>query len=268
MLLNGYSIMLSSFWAIVASTLVSYLPEPCLCADPTTHCGNLRCCLKCGHSRRAGLRGSWRDHRNHHADGDRSEILDPRGVVVERIGSAGACSDHADLPDTGYGSAHGRSVYSGGNACGPGPCGPWDRSSGGASFRSVFGHAVVNHPPVALAAYAAASIANGNPLKIAVLACQFGMGAFAVPYFFVYDPTILGIDVTWLQITVSFVTAILGGICASASMLGFFTGRLNLLERLLFAGAALLFMKSNWQIDVAALTLLGALVFWTSRHVP
>ncbi|WP_439524024.1 hypothetical protein [Marivita sp.] len=105
-------------------------------------------------------------------------------------------------------------------------------------------------------------------MKIAVLACQFGMGAFAVPYFFVYDPTILGIDVTWLQITVSFVTAILGGICASASMLGFFTGRLNLLERLLFAGAALLFMKSNWQIDVAALTLLGALVFWTSRHVP
>ncbi len=233
MLLNGYSIMLSSFWAIVASTLVSYLPKPCLCAD-----------------------------------GDRSEILDPRGGVVERIGSAGACSDHADLPDTGYGSAHGRSGYSGGNAYGPGPCGPWDQSSRGASFRSVFGHAVVNHPPVALAAYAAASIANGNPLKIAVLACQFGMGAFAVPYFFVYDPTILGIDVTWLQITVSFVTAILGGICASASMLGFLTGRLNLLERLLFAGAALLFMKSNWQIDVAALTLLGALVFWTSRHVP
>ena len=117
-------------------------------------------------------------------------------------------------------------------------------------------------PPVALAAYAAASISNGNPLKIAVLACKFGMAAFAVPYFFVYDPAILGIDVTWFQMAISFVSAILGGICASAAMLGYFTDKLNILDRLLFAVIAFLFMNSDWRIDFAALALLLALVWW------
>lgn len=120
-------------------------------------------------------------------------------------------------------------------------------------------------PPVALAAYAAASIANGNPLKIAVLACQFGMAAFAVPYFFVYDPAILGLDVTWVQIAMSFVTAIIGGICASAAMMGHFTGRLNIIQRLLFAAAAILFMNSDWRVDLAAFALLAGTVLWSSR---
>ena len=121
-------------------------------------------------------------------------------------------------------------------------------------------------PPVALAAYAAASIANGNPLKIAVLACQFGMAAFAVPYFFVYDPAILGLDVTSLQIGLSFVTAIAGGICASAAMMGYFTARLNVLERLLFALTAILFMNSDWRIDLVATAMFIALVVWSTQR--
>ena len=118
-------------------------------------------------------------------------------------------------------------------------------------------------PPVALAAYAAASIANGNPLKIAVLACQFGIAAFAVPYFFVYDPAILGVDVTWVQMVLSFVTAIIGGICASAAMMGYFTGRLNIIQRLLFVLAAILFMNSDWRVDLVAFALAAGTVFWT-----
>lgn len=123
-------------------------------------------------------------------------------------------------------------------------------------------------PPVALAAYAAASIAKGNPLTIAVLACQFGMAAFAVPYFFVYDPAILGQDVTGLAIVVSFVTAIAGGICASAAMIGYFSHRLSVIQRMLFAATAILFMNSDWRVDAAAAVLLAALVFWTTRHTP
>lgn len=120
-------------------------------------------------------------------------------------------------------------------------------------------------PPVALAAYAAASIAKGNPLKIAVLACQFGMAAFAVPYFFVYDPAILGIDVSVAQVVLSFITAIAGGICASAAMLGHFSRRLRLFERLAFAVTATLFMNSDWRFDLAALVILAALVVWLMR---
>jgi len=120
-------------------------------------------------------------------------------------------------------------------------------------------------PPVALAAYAAASISQGNPLKIAVLACQFGMGAFAVPYFFVYDPALLAIDVTWVQITLSFITAIAGGVSASIAMMGVFAIRLNLIERLGFALAAVLFLSSDWRFDALAVLVAAALIVWNLR---
>lgn len=116
-------------------------------------------------------------------------------------------------------------------------------------------------PPVALAAYAAASISQGNPLKIAVLACQFGMGAFAVPYFFVYDPALLGIDVTWVQVVLSFITAVAGGVSASIAMMGVFAYRLQILERLGFVLASLLFLSSNWHFDALAVFVAGAAIF-------
>ncbi|MGJ5618142.1 TRAP transporter permease [Sulfitobacter sp. MF3-043] len=120
-------------------------------------------------------------------------------------------------------------------------------------------------PPVALAAYAAASISQGNPLKIAVLACQFGMGAFAVPYFFVYDPALLGIDVTWVQVILSFLTAIAGGVCASIAMMGVFAYRLSIIERLGFALAALLFVSSDWRLDALAVLVAAGLIVWHMR---
>ena len=45
-------------------------------------------------------------------------------------------------------------------------------------------------------------------------------------------------------------------------MLGYFTDKLNILDRLLFAVIAFLFMNSDWRIDFAALALLLALVWW------
>lgn len=113
-------------------------------------------------------------------------------------------------------------------------------------------------PPVALAAYAAASVAGGNPLRIAVLAVRFGVAAFVVPYFFVYDPAILGIDATPLQIFGSFLTAIMGGICASAAITGYLVTRLSPLARLLLAVAAPSFLTSDWMLDILALAAATA----------
>lgn len=264
MLLNGYSIMLSSFWAIVASTLVSYLNrssvltprrmvETCIAAAHAV----IPVALACAAAgviigiitlTGIGLKFSTLVVLLSNGSLPLALVLTMLTCLVLGMGLPTAAAYilvatlvAPALVDLGVSllAAHLFVLYS-------------------AMLSSIT-------PPVALAAYAAASIANGNPLKIAVLACQFGMAAFAVPYFFVYDPAILGIDVTYLQIAVSFVTAILGGICASAAMLGFFTDRLNLLERLLFAGTAILFMNSDWRIDLAALALMTALVVWARR---
>lgn len=265
MLLNGYSIMLSSFWAIVASTLVSYLNrnsaltprriiETCVAAAQAV----IPVALACAAAgviigiitlTGIGLKFSTLVVLLSNGSLPVALVLTMLTCLILGMGLPTAAAYilvatlvAPALVDLGVSllAAHLFVLYS-------------------AMLSSIT-------PPVALAAYAAASIANGNPLKIAVLACQFGMAAFAVPYFFVYDPAILGIDVTYLQIAVSFVTAILGGICASAAMLGFYTDRLNILERLLFAGTAIMFMNSDWRIDLAALALMAALVMWAKRN--
>jgi TRAP transporter 4TM/12TM fusion protein len=46
-------------------------------------------------------------------------------------------------------------------------------------------------PPVAVAAFAAAAIANANPFKLAPYACKLSVGGFVVPFFFVFNPGIL-----------------------------------------------------------------------------
>ena len=47
-------------------------------------------------------------------------------------------------------------------------------------------------PPVALAAYAASSIAQANPLQTAFQAVKLGFVSLLVPFFFVYDPALVG----------------------------------------------------------------------------
>ena len=121
-------------------------------------------------------------------------------------------------------------------------------------------------PPVALAAYAAASLAKANPMQVAVQACKFGMAAFVVPYFFIYDPAILGQDVSAVHTVVSFITAIAGGVCASAAIMGYFTNPLNIAGRLAFILAAALFLNSDWRMDLAGAVLFTALVFFENKR--
>ena len=265
MLLNGYSIMLSSFWAIVASALVSYLNRataltPRRIVDTCVSAANavIPVALACAAAgliigiitlTGIGLKFSTLVVALSGGSLPLALVLTMLTCLILGMGLPTAAAYilvatlvAPALVNLGVGllAAHLFVLYS-------------------AMLSSIT-------PPVALAAYAAASIAKGNPLTIAVLACQFGMAAFAVPYFFVYDPAILGIDVTGLQIGMSFVTAIVGGICASAAMMGHFTDRLNVIERLLFAVAAILFMNSDWRVDLAAFAMLAGLVFWTLRR--
>lgn len=46
-------------------------------------------------------------------------------------------------------------------------------------------------PPVALAAYTAAGIADADPMKVGWTAVKIGIVAFIIPYVFVYQPQII-----------------------------------------------------------------------------
>jgi TRAP transporter 4TM/12TM fusion protein len=265
MLLNGYSIMLSSFWAVVASVIVSFfnrssaqtprrMIETAITAANAVipvalACAAAGCIIGIITLTGIGLKFSTLVVLLSGGQLPVALVLTMLTCLILGMGLPTAAAYilvatlvAPALVDLGVGllAAHLFVLYS-------------------AMLSSIT-------PPVALAAYAAASISQGNPLKIAVLACQFGMGAFAVPYFFVYDPALLAIDVTWVQITLSFVTAIAGGVSASVAMMGFFAYRLSIIERLGFALAAILFLSSDWRFDALAALIAGALIVWNLRN--
>ena len=72
-------------------------------------------------------------------------------------------------------------------------------------------------PPVAVAAYAASSIAEANPLKIAVTAVKLALAAFIIPFVFVYGPELLLIGSSFIT-AVTFFSAAAGLILISAGI--------------------------------------------------
>lgn len=107
-----------------------------------------------------------------------------------------------------------------------------------ASHLFVFYYAIVSNitPPVALAAYAASSIAGSDPNKTGFTACRLGVLAFVVPFAFCYD---LGLIFQGTPIQILF--SILSGIGALAgiafAMTGYARAPLSSWHRIAFAVA-------------------------------
>jgi TRAP-type uncharacterized transport system fused permease subunit len=72
-------------------------------------------------------------------------------------------------------------------------------------------------PPVAVAAYAAASIAEDNPMTIAVHAVKLALAAFVVPFVFVFGPELLWRGPLW-RTAVTFVTAAVALVLLAAAI--------------------------------------------------
>lgn len=113
-------------------------------------------------------------------------------------------------------------------------------------------------PPVAVAAYAAASIAEDNPLMIAALAVKFAIAAFIVPFAFVYSTELLMFG-SWISILTATVTATAGMIFIAAGIEGYFRSVLPGWARLLVAagGLGLIVHDVFWSSVGAAVALLA-----------
>lgn len=110
-------------------------------------------------------------------------------------------------------------------------------------------------PPVAVAAYAAASIADDNPLYIAALAVKFALAAFIVPFVFVYAPELL-LDGPWQDTLLTLGTAVPGFIILAAAIEGFMFRPLAAWERALLGAAGLALVLPSMRLAV-----IGALVY-------
>ena len=114
-------------------------------------------------------------------------------------------------------------------------------------------------PPVALAAYAGAAIAQSDPMKTSVESFKMGLAAFVVPFMFFSSPELL-MQGTPLGIIHVVLGALLGVYLLSSAVQGWFFGNLSLPLRGLLMVAALAMIDSGWASD--ALGLGVAVLVW------
>ncbi len=109
-------------------------------------------------------------------------------------------------------------------------------------------------PPVALAAYAGASIAGANPFKTGFTAMRLGVLAFVIPFNFVYGPPLL-LEGSVGEIVQSMVTATIGTAFLSVAIQGWFKVSLPMLSRLLLAAAGLCLIDTGMLTDILSIAL-------------
>lgn len=121
-------------------------------------------------------------------------------------------------------------------------------------------------PPVALAAYAGAAISGGNALKTGVNASKLAIAAFIIPYIFVLSPVILMINATPLGLVMTLITAMIGMIALSSSLIGHLVTDMNIVERVVLFAGGLLMIIPGTATDLGGFTIFAILIFLQKRR--
>ena len=130
-------------------------------------------------------------------------------------------------------------------------------------FVFYFGIVADLTPPVALAAYAGAAIAQSNPMKTALQSTKLAIAAFIVPYAFALNPVMLFIDVTGPMQVVSIIITSLVGIFGVASALeGYIFVKMNPVQRVMAAAGGLLLIDPGVLTDIIGIALVAVVIGW------
>lgn len=118
-------------------------------------------------------------------------------------------------------------------------------------------------PPVALAAFAGAGIAGGDPMRTGFLALRLSLAGFIVPFLFVYNPAMLMIDTTniavnakefglpaWNVILSITITSIVGILALGAAVEGYFKTAMNWFWRIFLGVGALMMIVPETMTDI------------------
>ena len=112
-------------------------------------------------------------------------------------------------------------------------------------------------PPVAVAAYAGAAIANANAFKAGNTAFRLASAKALTPFVFVYAPSMLNMvqDFSFSEMIVAVVGCATGVLLLGIAFSGWFIGPMKLWERVSIFGAALLLVAPGLQTAAIGLVL-------------
>ena len=127
-------------------------------------------------------------------------------------------------------------------------------------FVFYFGIVADLTPPVALAAYAGAAIAQAKPMKTAITATKLAIGAFIVPYVFALNPAMLFVNTSVGEVILICVTSIAGIFGVSAALEGYILRHMPWYQRIMSAVGGLLLIYPGIVTDVIGLLLVATVV--------
>ena len=122
-------------------------------------------------------------------------------------------------------------------------------------FVFYFGLAADITPPVALAAYAGAAIANANPMKSGVIAVRLAIAAFIVPYVFIYNPGLLLIDASFWGILQAILSTSKGMVLISVGLAGYFLKPMSPLWRVIAIIGGFMGVHHSFVTDLIGLAI-------------
>ncbi|MDW7740498.1 MAG: TRAP transporter permease [Bacillota bacterium] len=116
-------------------------------------------------------------------------------------------------------------------------------------------------PPVGVAAYAAAAIARSDPIRTGLLGFKFDLGAFLLPFMFIYNPEFLLIDTTWYKAVLVAGTSLFGIYCFSAVIQRWLFTRMKIWEQVVLLGVAISMIWPTWYTDILGLAVFLIIYF-------
>lgn len=138
-----------------------------------------------------------------------------------------------------------------------------------AAHMFVFYYAVISTitPPVALAAYAAAGIAETDPFKTALVGFRVGIAKFVVPFYIIYTPDIMLVSGNPLKAAIAILMAFFGIWALAGSACGYVFRELRFYERLILF-ICIPFTIPNkpiWNITGAGIISLITVYIWLTK---
>ena len=132
-------------------------------------------------------------------------------------------------------------------------------------FIMYFGVMSFLTPPVAIAAYVAATIARSEPLQTGFTGVRLGIIAYVVPFVFALSPSLILLgSVGDILLTVT--SALVGTVFLSVAFVGYLFDRLSLLKRVCFAVGAFGLIAPKLAGSILGLLLIVPLLFWELRN--
>ena len=138
-------------------------------------------------------------------------------------------------------------------------------------FVFYFGILADDTPPVGLAAFAAAAISKGDPIKTGVQGFMYDIRTALLPFLFIFNTDLLLINVGWGQGIMVFLVAVVAMMCFAAATQGYFFARNKIWEvPVLLLVAFTLFRPGFWldQIQEPYLQYQGQAVIEAATGLP